>query len=167
VICFSFIVLVEICASGCHHIDVRQKLKTPVNKSEFITDHECHIRDSRSHALRLFIILVGGLFAIAGFGFWLDPRYPEFTPFVILALIVTLVLVCCSVANAAIRNSASTHGLRCPQCGKTLGQARVAAVAIATGKCGFCGYTLFQETQEAEQGVTPQSATRCESNFSA
>lgn len=121
-----------------------------MNKSEFIIAHESHFRNSRSHALRLFIILVAGAFAIAGFNIYLDPRYPVATPFVTLGLIVTFVLVCVLVANAAIRKSASTHGLDCPQCGRTLGQVHVAAVAIETGKCGFCGYTLLQETQSDE-----------------
>jgi predicted RNA-binding Zn-ribbon protein involved in translation (DUF1610 family) len=96
------------------------------------------------------MILIAGVFVIAGLNFWLDPRYPRLTPFVILGLNVTLVLLCCLITNAAIRKSAFTHGHSCPQCGKTLGQSHAAAVAIETGKCGFCGYTLFQETQESE-----------------
>ena len=126
-----------------------------VNKSEFITGYERHTRDSRSRALRLFALLVAGGFVIAGFNLLLEPRYPTGAPIFTLGLIVTLVVASCLAANAAIRNSASTHGLCCLRCGKMLGQFRVAVVAIETGKCEFCGHVIFNETESAEQGIPP------------
>ncbi len=129
------------------------RISTPVNKSEFITGYGNHLRNCRSHAFRLFVILVACGFAIAAFNVWLDPRYPAATPIVTLGLIITLVSVICWVSNAVIRNSASAHGLHCPQCCTMLGKARVAGVAIMTGKCECCGYTLFHETKSAEDAA--------------
>ena len=102
---------------------------------------------------RLWLLLGVLLPAMIGLSVWIESSFTiprdQALSFSLIAIFI--------VFFGGVLWIGKTTDLRCPACKKSLQGGIYTPVAIATGKCGHCGATLF-ENQKAEQCVAPYVA---------
>ena len=71
-----------------------------------------------------------------------------------LAFRISLIAIVTAIFSS-IRWIGKKTDLRCPTCKKSLQGGIYTPLAIATGKCGHCGHTLFEEPAHAAPRSSP------------
>ncbi len=128
-----------------------------ITKEEFITRIHAAKQATRRAEVISITFLITGLILFMVTLKWAAKKYGEHpsTGVKILSIGITigLIIVWAKTSSLAHKRIMAKHGLACPGCGEQLASSQgqlgttstTSQITLATGKCGHCGATLFQE----------------------
>ena len=115
-----------------------------MNRNSFITINRHLKRQVTVWSVAMIILLITLLLGAGPLRRWSVARW-QVDDSIMEWMIIGIMALCVFIFFVVIIHIGHNHKVNCPKCGTSIQAGFMAHIAIATGKCGNCGNTVFTE----------------------